>query len=102
MSNGTDNVFVSEDSGSTCKHGCRLRRNESHLVLGSGLSGQQQTYFPHKGVISPSEGLLYLSYSDGVGPYDGVLGAVYKYDIASKTCVLESDMLHTILTLVHQ
>ncbi|KIY65506.1 carbohydrate-binding module family 1 protein [Cylindrobasidium torrendii FP15055 ss-10] len=68
MSNGTDNVFVSEDSGSTW----------------SGLPGQQHTYFPHKGVISPSEGLLYLSYSDGVGPYDGVLGAVYKYDIASK------------------
>ncbi|KIY65508.1 glycoside hydrolase family 74 protein [Cylindrobasidium torrendii FP15055 ss-10] len=66
MSNGTDNVFVSEDSGSSW----------------SALPGQQQTYFPHKGVISPDEGLLYLSYSDGVGPYDGVLGAVYKYDIA--------------------
>lgn len=68
-SNGTDNIFVSEDAGSTW----------------TPIAGQQQTYFPHKGVLSPAEGLLYISYSDGTGPYDGTLGAVHKYDIANVT-----------------
>ncbi|KAK0456252.1 hypothetical protein EV421DRAFT_1886703 [Armillaria borealis] len=61
-SNGTDNIFVSEDAGDTW----------------TAIAGQQQTYFPHKGVLSPEEGLLYVSYSDGTGPYDGTLGAVYN------------------------
>ncbi|SJL05981.1 related to endoglucanase [Armillaria ostoyae] len=68
-SNGTDNIFVSEDAGDTW----------------TAIAGQQQTYFPHKGVLSPEEGLLYVSYSDGTGPYDGTLGAVHKYDIANAT-----------------
>ncbi|KAK0246051.1 hypothetical protein EDD85DRAFT_944431 [Armillaria nabsnona] len=68
-SNGTDNIFVSEDAGDTW----------------TAVAGQQQTYFPHKGVLSPAEGLLYVSYSDGTGPYDGTLGAVHKYDIANAT-----------------
>ncbi|KAF8922364.1 glycoside hydrolase family 74 protein [Mucidula mucida] len=65
-SNGTDNIFVSEDAGSSW----------------DALDGQQTTYFPHKGVISPAEGVLYITYSDGAGPYDGTLGSVWKYDIA--------------------
>ncbi|KAK0473160.1 hypothetical protein IW261DRAFT_1553088 [Armillaria novae-zelandiae] len=66
-SNGTDNIFVSEDAGDTW----------------TPIAGQQTTYFPHKGVLSPADGLLYVSYSDGTGPYDGTLGAVHKYAIAS-------------------
>ncbi|VDB99838.1 unnamed protein product [Peniophora sp. CBMAI 1063] len=67
VSNGTDNVFVSNDSGSTW----------------SAIAGQQTTFFPHKGALSPSEKSLYISYSDGAGPYDGTNGAVYKYNITS-------------------
>lgn len=58
---------------------------------------------PHKGVLSPTEKVLYVSYSDGAGPYDGTkgkverplrdtilmtsssIGAVYKYDITART-----------------
>lgn len=34
-------------------------------------------------MLSPKEKILYLTYSDGAGPYDGVAGYVYKYNIAS-------------------
>ncbi|PBK93809.1 Oligoxyloglucan reducing end-specific cellobiohydrolase, partial [Armillaria gallica] len=68
-SNGTDNIFVSKNAGYTW----------------TAVAGQQQTYFPYKGVLSPAEGLLYVSYSDGTGPYDGTLGTVHKYDIADAT-----------------
>ncbi|KZV75593.1 carbohydrate-binding module family 1 protein [Peniophora sp. CONT] len=67
VSNGTDNVFVSNDAGSTW----------------SAIAGQQTTFLPHKGVLSPSEKSLYISYSDGAGPYDGTNGAVYKYNITA-------------------
>ncbi|KAJ3506061.1 hypothetical protein NLJ89_g7083 [Agrocybe chaxingu] len=69
VSNGTSNIFVTNDAGSTW----------------SAVAGQNTAYFPHKGVISPSEKVLYVSYSDGAGPYDGTLGAVYKYDITAGT-----------------
>ncbi|KAH6913941.1 hypothetical protein BKA70DRAFT_649198 [Coprinopsis sp. MPI-PUGE-AT-0042] len=66
---GSNNVFVSEDAGATW----------------TAVAGQNNQYLPHKGVLSPSEKALYLSYSDGAGPYDGASGALYKYSIANKT-----------------
>ncbi|KAF5368557.1 hypothetical protein D9758_002431 [Tetrapyrgos nigripes] len=66
-SNGTSNIFVSQDAGSTW----------------SAVPGQNTTFLPHKGVLSPVEKVLYVSYSDGGGPYDGTLGAIMKYDIAN-------------------
>ncbi|KAI1326556.1 glycoside hydrolase family 74 protein [Xylariaceae sp. FL0255] len=65
--NTTDSVWVSEDAGSTW----------------SGVSGQPGTYFPHKAVLQPSEKALYLTYSDGTGPYDGTNGSVWRYDITA-------------------
>ncbi len=35
--------------------------------------------FPHHGVLA-SNGILYIPYSDGVGPYDGQKGEVWKYN----------------------
>lgn len=64
--NTTASVYVSEDAGSTW----------------SAVEGQPGTYFPHKCKLQPEEKALYLTYSDGTGPYDGTLGAVYRYDIA--------------------
>ncbi|KAJ3790251.1 hypothetical protein GGU10DRAFT_420536 [Lentinula aff. detonsa] len=66
---GSNNVFVSEDAGSTW----------------AAVPGQNNTYIPHKGVLSPAENTLYVSYSNGAGPYDGTLGYVQKYDIATST-----------------
>ncbi|KAL4756940.1 putative endoglucanase [Aspergillus foveolatus] len=63
-------VFVSEDAGATW----------------NWVSGEPQYGFlPHKGVLSPAEKTLYISYSNGAGPYDGTNGTVHKYDISSGT-----------------
>lgn len=65
----TASVYVSDDAGATW----------------SAVKGQPVGYFPHKCKLSPSEKALYLSYSDGSGPYDGTKGAVFRYDIAAGT-----------------
>lgn len=36
-------------------------------------------------MLSPAENSLYISYSNGAGPYDGTNGAVWKYNITSGT-----------------
>ncbi|EGN94557.1 glycoside hydrolase family 74 protein [Serpula lacrymans var. lacrymans S7.3] len=64
---GSDNIFYTNDAGATW----------------SAVAGQNNTYLPHKGVLSPAEKVLYISESNGSGPYDGTLGAVYKYNITS-------------------
>ncbi|KAI0112562.1 family 74 glycoside hydrolase [Nemania sp. FL0031] len=67
--NTTSSVWVTQDAGATW----------------SAVAGQPTTFFPHKGVLQPTEKALYLTYSDGTGPYDGTLGAVYRYDITAGT-----------------
>ncbi|KAL2825046.1 hypothetical protein BDW59DRAFT_161995 [Aspergillus cavernicola] len=68
VANTGQSVFVSEDAGATWKW----------------VSGEPQYGFlPHKGVLSPSEKTLYISYSDGAGPYDGTNGTVHKYNIST-------------------
>ena len=41
------------------------------LLPGAAVAGQNNTFLPHKGVLSAAEKSLYISYSDGSGPYDG-------------------------------
>jgi xyloglucan-specific exo-beta-1,4-glucanase len=65
--NKTASVYVSEDAGSTW----------------NPVEGQPGRFFPHKARLEPTEKALYLSYADGTGPYDGTLGAVWRYDIAA-------------------
>ncbi|TQN66884.1 Xyloglucanase [Colletotrichum shisoi] len=67
--NATSSIYVSNDAGSTW----------------SAVAGQPGRYFPHKGRIQSAEKALYISYSDGTGPYDGTSGAVWRYDIAAGT-----------------
>ncbi|KAF3343077.1 hypothetical protein VD0002_g6737 [Verticillium dahliae] len=64
-----ESVYVSEDAGATW----------------TAIAGQPTGFLPHKGRVEPKEGALYLTYSDGSGPYDGAKGAVYRYDIAKAT-----------------
>ncbi|KAJ7042520.1 hypothetical protein C8F04DRAFT_1076201 [Mycena alexandri] len=59
---GSTNIYMSTNAGSTW----------------SAVPGQQTTYLPHKGVISPAEKALYVSYSNG-----GTLGSVFKYNLTS-------------------
>ncbi|MGB8451132.1 MAG: X2-like carbohydrate binding domain-containing protein [Anaerocolumna sp.] len=52
-------------------------------ITWSAVTGQPAAgYFPHHGVLS-SGGILYVSYSNGVGPYDGSKGDVWKYNTAT-------------------
>ncbi|WOZ36318.1 X2-like carbohydrate binding domain-containing protein [Paenibacillus polymyxa] len=48
----------------------------------SAIAGQPTGYLPHHGVLSP-DGDLYISYSDGAGPYDGTKGELWKLNTAS-------------------
>ncbi|KAG8856494.1 hypothetical protein FRB91_000775 [Serendipita sp. 411] len=43
------------------------------------------TLIPHKGVHSFKEKALYVSFSNGAGPYDGTAGRIGKYNITSGT-----------------
>ena len=49
------------------------------------VAGQPTGYMAHKGVIDPTNKLLYIATSDTGGPYDGAKGDVWKYSIATGT-----------------
>ncbi|KAG7111371.1 Xyloglucanase like protein [Verticillium longisporum] len=65
--NVTASVYVSTNAGQTW----------------SPVAGQPGKYFPHKARIQNAEKALYLSYSDGTGPYDGTSGSVWRYDLTT-------------------
>jgi xyloglucan-specific exo-beta-1,4-glucanase len=67
--NVTASVYESTDAGSTW----------------SPLAGQPGAFFPHKCKLQPTEKALYFTYSDGIGPYDGTDGAVWRYDLTAST-----------------
>lgn len=47
------------------------------------VAGQPTGYLPHKGVLDPVNGQLYIATSDTGGPYDGSKGDVWKFTTAS-------------------
>ncbi|WP_234122453.1 sialidase family protein [Clostridium hydrogenum] len=49
----------------------------------SAVQGQPTGYLPHHGVLG-SNGMLYITYSDSCGPYDGTKGDVWRYDTKNK------------------
>jgi hypothetical protein len=63
--------------------GASIFRSGDAGVTWQPLSGQPTAgYLPHHGVLS-SKGVLYITYSDTAGPYDGGKGDVWKYDTAT-------------------
>lgn len=71
--NTSSNLFMSNDAGSTCEYAILWTTLWFSVVLGSALPGTNSSWMPHKGVLSPAEHSLYISTSDGSGPYDGTL-----------------------------
>jgi xyloglucan-specific exo-beta-1,4-glucanase len=53
----------------------------------SPVAGQPTGVMPHHGKLA-STGILYLSYNNNAGPYDGSAGDVWKYDTGSATWTL--------------
>ncbi|MFI5118068.1 MAG: xyloglucanase [Terriglobales bacterium] len=50
----------------------------------SAVAGQPTGVMPHHGKLA-STGILYLSYNNNAGPYDGSSGDVWKYDTSAAT-----------------
>jgi hypothetical protein len=50
----------------------------------SAVAGQPTGVMPHHGKLTPA-GVLYLSYNNNAGPFDGSAGSVKKYDTGSAT-----------------
>jgi xyloglucan-specific exo-beta-1,4-glucanase len=50
----------------------------------SPVVGQPTGVMPHHGKLA-STGILYLSYNNNAGPYDGSVGGVWKYDTGAAT-----------------
>ncbi len=92
-------LFVTFDSTSSVKDGTTSRifvgvadntTASLYLSTDAGASwnpvpGQPKHYFPHKCQLQPSEKALYLTYSDGTGPFDGTKGGVYRFDLVAST-----------------
>jgi xyloglucan-specific exo-beta-1,4-glucanase len=50
----------------------------------AAVPGQPNGFLPHHGKLA-SNGMLYISYSNGAGPYDGSSGDVWKFDTSAST-----------------
>jgi photosystem II stability/assembly factor-like uncharacterized protein len=53
-------------------------------VTWTAVPGQPTGFLPHHGKLG-SNGMLYISYSNGAGPYDGTSGDVWKFDTSAAT-----------------
>ncbi len=74
---GEDMVYVTKDGGATW---APVAGQPKNIVVPDPEKPTVTTgLFPHHGVLA-SNGVLYIPYSDGVGPYDGHKGEVWKYN----------------------
>ena len=62
--------------------GNSIYRSTNGGTTWAAVPGQPTGFLPHHGVLS-STGILYVTYSDGAGPYDGTKGEVWKFDTAT-------------------
>jgi len=66
--------------------GTSVYRSQDGGTTWTALPGQPTSpaFMPHHAVLA-STGMLYLTYNNNAGPYDGTLGTVWKYDTAAGT-----------------
>lgn len=74
---GQDSIYVTKDGGATWSAVAGQPKNI--VIPDTKNPSVTKGLFPHHGILA-SNGVLYVSYSDGVGPYDGSKGEVYKYN----------------------
>ncbi|HYH02330.1 MAG TPA: cellulose binding domain-containing protein, partial [Bacillota bacterium] len=73
----TQTIYVGVADKGTC-----IYRSTDAGATWEAVPGQPTGFLPHHGILG-SNGLLYVTYSDTQGPYDGAKGDVYKYDTAT-------------------
>ncbi|BCJ94693.1 xyloglucanase [Anaerocolumna cellulosilytica] len=74
---GQATVYQTLDGGLTWE---AVPGQPKNIVVPDSTNPSKTTgLFPHHGVLA-SNGVLYIPYSDGVGPYDGHKGEVFKYN----------------------
>ncbi|HEU4389532.1 MAG TPA: xyloglucanase, partial [Blastocatellia bacterium] len=61
----------------------------------AAVPGQPTGFLAHHGVLSTADGMLYVTYSDGAGPYDGGKGDVWKFNTATGAWTLISPVPST-------
>ncbi len=59
-----------------------IYRSTDGGITWEAVPGQPTGYLPHHGILA-SNGMLYVSYSDTCGPYDGSKGQVWKFNTAT-------------------
>ncbi|MBN1656673.1 MAG: xyloglucanase [Deltaproteobacteria bacterium] len=77
--NGSETIYVGVAETTT-----PIYQSTDGGATWAAVAGQPSGYLPHHGVLS-STGVLYVTYSDDAGPYDGQKGEVWKYDSAQAT-----------------
>ncbi|KAL5601061.1 hypothetical protein BROUX41_005890 [Berkeleyomyces rouxiae] len=83
LSGATSRIFVGTADNTTS--GASVWESKDAGATWTAVADQPKKYFPHKCRLSPSENAMYLSYSDGTGPYDGSMGGVFRYDLKANT-----------------
>ncbi len=93
-----DNIYVSKNGGATWaavpgQPTCTLTGTQEtgSVTCTNGGSWTIADYapapgmFPDRAVLAPTTGMLYITYSNGAGPYDGSQGDVEQYNTATGT-----------------
>jgi xyloglucan-specific exo-beta-1,4-glucanase len=82
--NTTQTIYVGvADTGNS------VYRSTNGGATWAAVPGQPTGFLPHHGILA-SNGMLYISYSDGAGPYDGEKGDVWRFDTSNGTWTMIS------------
>lgn len=87
--NATQTIYVG-----VADVGTSIYRSTNGGTTWTALAGQPTGFLPHHAVLG-SNGILYVTYSNKGGPYDGEKGDVWKYDTATSTWTLISPVPST-------
>ncbi|HEX5082157.1 MAG TPA: xyloglucanase [Blastocatellia bacterium] len=82
--NATQTIYVG-----VADTGASVYRSTDGGATWAAIPGQPTGFLPHHGVLA-SNGMLYISYSDGAGPYDGEKGDVWRYNTSNGSWTLIS------------